>query len=130
MPVAVTALYAGLLGLLDLGLSFAVVDVRRRARVGIGDGGDPLLGRRIRVHGNFSEYVPFALLLVGMAEANGAPALLVHGLGAALLIGRALHAWGLATSTGSSPGRFAGTVLTWLVLLIASVLAVYQFVAV
>jgi len=129
-PLAATALYAGLLGLLYLGLSFWVVDRRRRVRVGIGSGGDAALERRIRVHGNFSEYVPLCLLLIGLAEANGAAALLVHGLGAGLLLGRALHAWGLSVSPDESVGRFLGTVLTWLALLISSVLAVYQFVAV
>ena len=36
-----------------------------------------------------------------------------------------LHAFGLSTSTGTTPGRFIGTILTWLVILVASALLLY-----
>ncbi len=50
MHAPVTALYAGLLGLLMLILSFRVVAVRRATSIGLGDGGDALLLSRIRIH--------------------------------------------------------------------------------
>ena len=49
MHAPVTALYAGLLGLLMLVLSFRVVAVRRATSIGLGDGGDALLLSRIRI---------------------------------------------------------------------------------
>jgi len=72
---AVTPIYAGLLGLLFVGLSLWVVARRVRARAASGDGGDPALSDAIRAHGNFAEYVPLALILMAMGEALGMPAL-------------------------------------------------------
>ena len=36
--------------------------------------------RAMRVHANFAEYVPLALILVAFAELQGQPAAFVHGL--------------------------------------------------
>ena len=67
MPI--TALYAGLLAPLFLLLSVRVIRQRRGAKVAVrGDGGDAMLLRRMRVHANFAEYVPLALLLMALAE--------------------------------------------------------------
>ena len=57
MHAPITALYAGLLGLLILVLAFRVVAVRRATEIGLGDGGNALLLSRIRIHGNAAEYV-------------------------------------------------------------------------
>jgi uncharacterized protein len=64
MPI--TAFYAALLAPLFILLAVRVIRQRRGARVAIGDGGDKLLLRRMRVHANFAEYVPFALVLMCM----------------------------------------------------------------
>lgn len=123
MGAPVTALYAGLLGLLYFSLSATVIYHRRRARVGVGHGGDERLERWTRVHGNFAEYVPFALVLLALLELQGAASWLLHALGVLLLVGRFAHAQGLAGSFGSSPGRVLGMIATFLVLLVASVMA-------
>lgn len=120
MHAPVTAFYAGLLGVLMLFLAFRVVAVRRATAIGLGDGGNALLFSRIRIHGNAAEYVPLALLLMLMLEINGTSAGWLHVLGLSLLIGRVAHAQGLSTSTGVSPGRLVGNVLTWSVILIAA----------
>ena len=109
-------LYAGLLGLLLVGLSVRVVLERRRQRVGLGDGAQRDLLQAIRVQANFVEYVPFAVLLLVLAEITGLPAALVHGAGILLLASRVLHAYGLARSPGRSFGRFYGTAGTWFVI--------------
>ena len=62
--IAALMLWSGLLGLLYLVLAGWVVRHRYRAKVGIGDGGDPALARAVRVHGNFAEYVPLTLVLL------------------------------------------------------------------
>ncbi|HBA42281.1 MAG TPA: hypothetical protein DCZ07_04830, partial [Alphaproteobacteria bacterium] len=40
-------------------------------------------------------------------------------------VGRLAHAIGLSGSSGRSLGRFIGTILTWLVMLVAGGLSVY-----
>ena len=121
MHAPITALYAGLLGLLILVLAFRVVAVRRATEIGLGDGGNALLLSRIRIHGNAAEYVPLALLLMLMLELNGASPTFLHGLGIALVIGRLAHAQGLTQGVGVNPGRLVGNVLTWSVIMIAAV---------
>jgi len=76
MSVAVTGLYAGILGIVFFVLSMRVISNRVRARVNLLDGGDEALTRAMRVHGNFAEYVPFALLLMALAEIQGGSGLL------------------------------------------------------
>jgi hypothetical protein len=127
MAAPITALWAGLLGILMLVLAARVVITRESEKVIFGDGGNVLMLQRIRVHGNFTEYVPMGLLLVLLLELNGASAVLLHSLGGSLFVARVLHAFGLSTTTGRSPGRFVGTVLTWLMLLVGSGLTLYAF---
>jgi len=51
----VAPLYAGVLGLLYVALTFQVVKLRRENKVAYGDGGNKLLARVIRGHANFAE---------------------------------------------------------------------------
>ena len=104
----VTPYYAGVLGLLFAALSLRIIVVRRRKGVGFGTNGDRDLERRIRVHGNFAEYAPMTLLLLWMAEWRGAPTLWIHGLNALLVIGRVVHAIGMARSETVGVGRVVG----------------------
>lgn len=125
----VTLLVAGLHGLLLLMLAWRIVAVRRGRRIGLGDGGDAVLLRRIRVHANFIEYVPVALLLLALLELGGVGRLWVALLGGVLFVARVLHAIGLSRSAGVSFGRFWGTLLTWCVILGASILAIVRAVS-
>jgi uncharacterized membrane protein YecN with MAPEG domain len=93
----VTSIYASLLALLIVGLSVAVIKLRRKNRVSVGDGGNEELQLAIRTHSNAVEYIPIALMLLLTLELNGAPKILIHILGATLLVGRILHAMGLPT---------------------------------
>ena len=122
--MSITLLYAGLLGLLLLVLSWRVVRLRRSLRIGLGDGGNVELQRATRVHANFLEYTPITLLLLALLESNALAPVWLHVAGAALLVCRVLHAWGLSRSGGTSFGRFAGTLGTWILLAALSVTAV------
>jgi uncharacterized membrane protein YecN with MAPEG domain len=113
----ITLLYAGLCALLVLLLAARVVRWRMTHRIGIGDGGDAELLRRVRAHGNAVEYLPLCLILLGGMELNGYPPAIIHGFGLALLVSRVAHAWGLSRSSGQSAGRFAGTLVTWCLML-------------
>lgn len=124
----VTLLYAALCTLLILVLAGRVMAARMKYRVGLGDGGNTELNRRVRAHANAVEYVPLALLLLGGMELNGYPDWLIHVFGGTLLLSRVLHAWGLHVSAGTSPGRFAGMLLTLLLMIVMALFAIAGFV--
>lgn len=121
----VTALYAGLLAILHVILGGRIPPLRYKAKAGIGDGGDPKLARAVRVHGNFVENVPIALVIMALAEANGLGPW-THLLGAPLLIGRVAHALGLGRSTGPSPLRLIGMATAWGVILLGGLVCLAQ----
>ena len=113
--------YAAALALLYVYLSFRVIQVRRSAKQAIGNGGVADLGRA-RVHANFAEYVPFALVLLAMAELRGAWAPLLHGLCLLLVAGRCTHAWGVPRTPEDFRFRIRGTMATFAALICAAVL--------
>jgi uncharacterized membrane protein YecN with MAPEG domain len=113
----ITLLFASLHALLLLALIAPISRHRHRHRIGLGSGGDPVLARKIRVHANFIEFVPIALLLLALLELAGLQVAWLWTFGAVLLLARVMHAIGLSRHGGYSFGRFWGTVLTMLVLL-------------
>ena len=113
-----TALAASLLALVYVALALRIIALRWKTRTGIGDGGHSTLARAIRVHGNFSEYVPLALILLFLLEQSGAHAGWVGPLCGVLVLGRLLHALGLSRSAGTSVPRFVGMVLTFTALVV------------
>ncbi len=123
----ITGFYAAILGLVYIGLSACVIRGRYACKTGIGDGGNDNLARRIRVHGNFAEYVPLALLLLFFVDDGGGMPVLIHLLGVMLVTGRILHAMGLNQTSGPSAGRMAGMVLTFLVILTCALILLWNF---
>lgn len=119
--MAITAVYASLLALFYIVLSIRVIGSRRGAKVSIGDGGNAMLLRRIRVHGNFAEYVPISLILLGLAESLAAPPWLLHAAGIALLGARAAHAYGVSQTPENFRFRVGGMGTTFTVIGILSV---------
>ena len=103
----VTSIIASLLTILFIKLSFAVIGLRRKNKVGLGNGGHADLERAIRAQGNFAEYVPFGIILLACLELNRAPWWLVAIPGAALIIGRLIHAVGI----NQPPPNFSKRVL-------------------
>ena len=123
MTTSFTLLYAGFLGIILFGLSMRVVRVRQRLQVKLGSGGHDELERAIRAHANFVEYVPMTLLLLYLVESSATmPLWVIHVLGLALVVARLLHGFGLNRTSGLSAGRWWGTAVTWLVLLILAVI--------
>ena len=82
----VTSIIASLLTIIFVKLSFAVIGLRRKNKVGLGSGGHEDLERAIRTQGNFAEYAPFGIILVACLELNGAPWCLVAIPGIVLII--------------------------------------------
>lgn len=120
MPI--TAFYASLLAFLFLFLSARVVAFRRQARVEIGDGEDRQLLRRVRVHANFAEYVPIALILMALAESMTSPRPLLHIAGLLLVVGRVMHAYGLSQTPHILRLRVWGMLLTITAIALAAVM--------
>lgn len=108
MLFQITALYALPLSLLFLVLWFRVTITRSNLKVSIGDAGNAALHERVRQHGNFVEWVSIVLLLMVIAEGNGADAIWVHISGALLLAGRLIHPFGLKADNPAHPLRYVG----------------------
>jgi uncharacterized membrane protein YecN with MAPEG domain len=123
MPI--TALYAGLLVALFISLAIRVIRARRGARVALGDGGNTDLLRRMRVHANFAEYVPLALVLMALAESLQTEARLIHGLGIVLVSGRVVHAFGMSQAKENILLRVIGVAATFTVLLMAAAACIF-----
>jgi uncharacterized membrane protein YecN with MAPEG domain len=126
MDVPVTALYAGVCGLLSVLLANSVLYVRLRGGQRPAWQGDAML----RVQANFVENVPLALVLLLIVEFGGAGATAVHWLGASLVVLRLLHAWGLGTYEGANYPRLIGAQGTFLLLSVLGVTAIYQILQV
>ena len=128
LPVPITALYAGVLALLLVVLALRVIRLRWKFRVGLGDGGEKAMIRAIRGHGNATEHVPIALLLMLVAELNHAGPTLLHACGIVLVAARVLHAVGLRRSAGVSWQRSGGTVGTFGVIVALAAVDIAAFI--
>ena len=121
-------LYSALLALFYVYLSARTIGVRRNANISIGDGGDDSMLRAMRMHANFAEYAPIALLLLAFVEIQGGPSWMLHALGALLLIARLSHAYGI--SSAQAPGKFrvAGMAATFTTIVIAALWLINTYV--
>ncbi|HEX3674481.1 MAG TPA: MAPEG family protein [Rhizomicrobium sp.] len=124
-PFHLFAIYAAVNAFIMLILGILVVRARVTTQTDIGDGGKPAMAGPLRAHGNNAEWVPMALLLMWTFCPLGGSFWLIHGVGAPLTLGRILHAIGLSQSTGPTPLRFAGMVLTWIAYIVGIAGIVY-----
>ena len=107
-----TPLYAAIIGLVFVVLSVRTLLLRRRLGIAIGTGEDPELTRAMRVHSNFAEYVPLALILFYFLEVETDVNLWIHVLCVSLIVGRLLHAYGVSQVEENYRFRMAGMILT------------------
>lgn len=124
MPVtsAVAAVFAAMIVVLGFQVSL------RRVKLGgisFGDGGDSVLQRRVRAHGNFIEYAPLALLCTALLEIQSAPLLLVWAIAACFVGTRLLHALGMLYSEGAA-ARAVAMMVQHLTFLVAGAYLAYQ----
>jgi len=116
MVPTIVPVYAAVLAFIYIVLSTRVIQARRSAKVAIGTKGDVQLERKMRVHANFAEYVPFALVLATFVEMQGRPAWFIHLLCLALVAGRVIHAYGVSQMHENFRLRMAGMGTTFTVL--------------
>ena len=119
-----TSIIAAILTIIFVKLSFAVICLRRKNKVGLGSGGYDDLERAIRAQGNFAEYVPIGLILIACLELNGAPWWLVILPGIALIIGRLIHAKGINEPPPNFSSRVLGMKFTFGTLITLAILNV------
>ena len=72
---------------------------RGKAKISLGDGNVKPLIEANRRHMNWVENVPFILLLIAIAELNGASKTWLHVMGGVLLISRIIHPFGMTPTT-------------------------------
>ena len=110
--VWITATYAALLGILALVLANFVLFIRLKGK------NRPAWQHEaaLRVQANFVENVPLALVLMLIAELNGASEMLLVICGAGLVICRVLHAYGLGTIQAANYPRLIGAQGTFLLI--------------
>lgn len=127
--ISASALYASIFGLAFAVLSWRVSSMRMAKKIPIFDGGDLEMGRAIRVHGNFIEYVPIFLVMLMLYELMGGSHTMAYLYGFIFLLARVLHAYGLGYAEKYSKDfkkvsnqhfRAVGAVLTYLLLVVLS----------
>ena len=113
----ITSIIVAILTIIFIRLSFAVIGLRRKNKVGLGSGGNEDLESAIRTQGNFAEYGPIGIILIACLELNGAPWWLVAIPGIALIVGRLIHAKGMNTPPPDFSKRVLGMKFTFFTLI-------------
>ena len=127
--IQAAALYVGLLVVVMFGIKIYVANRRYVHKVPPGDVSNLEFGRATRVQLNAVEDVPILAVGIVVLALLGMPVWYIHMTGAVLVIARIAHAYGLATSGGTTLGRGIGTTGTLLVYLaVAGALIVHAFV--
>ena len=127
LHVPITGLYAALQAFVAIALLFPIGPLRVRHNVSVMEGGHADLTIAIRRHANWTEHVPFALLLIALLELNGAGAGTLHALGGVLLVARIAHPFGLNMQSPRNVLRGIGAAGTLLVTVVAAVMLLVKF---
>ncbi len=125
MDIPITLLTTGILGLLFFVHSLRTIQGRSLTKTNLGDGGNELMTRRIRIHGNFAEYIPLLLLILFLLETSGGLMLFLIGFAVCIVSGRVLHFYGLYSKETPLWARVVGMQLTLWPLILGSVYLLY-----
>ena len=128
MILPITLTIAGAAAILHVWLSLRVSQLRRPLKVGVGDGGNEVLLRRIRAHGNFAENVPIFLILLGLLEFATGGDLWLWGAAILFILARLLHVFGM-DRPGANWMRVTGVAISWTAILalgLYAILIAYQ----
>jgi uncharacterized membrane protein YecN with MAPEG domain len=110
----VTPIYAALFGFILVVLQWRITNLRGKFQTArMQEEGHSDMAAATRAVGNLVEYIPLALILMALAEAQETAYALLHLLGVTLLAARVIHLKGLKDPSGKSPWRKLGTRLTW-----------------
>jgi uncharacterized membrane protein YecN with MAPEG domain len=128
MSLPITALYAGILTIFALALSARAGSFRAKSGVSVlfGNPANMELAERVRIHQNFLEYIPMAIIVMVLIEANGGSSTFLHIMGIVLIVARIAHAIGLKHDNMAHPGRVIGAGGTALMSFVAAVYLVWM----
>jgi uncharacterized protein len=124
----ITLLFAACAALFQVALTALVIARRAQTDIPFMDAGDNVLLRRMRAHGNFTETMPIALLLLGLLELHGLGSAWLWAFGAALMLGRLVHVYGLLTP-GVLWARIGGMLTTLAVISVQALACLWIFAA-
>jgi uncharacterized membrane protein YecN with MAPEG domain len=91
LHIQTTLIFTAIFGILHVIFTARVGLYRAMNKISLGDGGDKVLLKRIRAHGNFTENVPIGLILLLLNELNGLPEKYLILLGSLFLLARVVH---------------------------------------
>lgn len=117
MTPIITATYAAGLAVFYVAMSAYVITMRARTDTMLGADGNISMLVAMRRHGNLSEYLPFAILIMALAEIIGLGSTWLHCAGIALVAGRLIHPFGISASGNLAP-RVVGMLATFAAILI------------
>ncbi|MCZ8323910.1 MAG: MAPEG family protein [Sphingomonadaceae bacterium] len=123
MLLPTTLSLAAAAAIINLWLSIRCGQVRGKAGISIGTGGNELLERRMRAQLNFVENTPWVLLLIAGIELAGKGGQWLAIVGAVYMLGRVAHGIGM-DGASFAKGRMIGTLITMLAQLGLAIVAV------
>lgn len=110
-----TPLYAAFLAVWLVILSVRVIALRGNpvfSAFAFKHAGDDSLERAIRAHGNFTEYTPYFLILLFLAEMLGSNPIALNAIALSFTIGRIMHGICFSFMARNLFLRVGGTILT------------------
>ncbi len=128
MLYPITTIAAVILGLWLFWLSARIIAGRRNAGENPDADQTVLLERRVRAQANLCEYAPVALVLLFLAEAQGAHFWLVAVSALLLVVGRLLHGIAMSFAAKWVFGRLYGMLMTFASILLLSVINLWLVV--
>jgi uncharacterized membrane protein YecN with MAPEG domain len=108
MILQTTLTLAAAAAAINLWLFLRVGQVRYKRGIAHGDGGDPLMQRRVRAHANFIEHAPIFLILSGLIEMTQKGGRWLAIVGAVFMLARVAHVFGMDLDRGNNPLRGGG----------------------
>ena len=120
----VVAIYVSINTLINVWLAIRVIRLRGRTRTSYGGGDHTALEWAIRAHGNNAEYAAFALASLVLLALLDCWPVIAHLIGSSYTAGRLLTAYSHGWRFGRGKLRQAGMGLTFLSLIVASIVLI------